>query len=55
MALGEYYDDSETTPLKERVELQNEKLKQTVLYAYEHSQAAKKLLDWAGVKPSEIL
>ncbi len=54
MAVGEYYDDSETMSLEERTELQNKKLKQTVNYAYEHSAAAKKLLDGAGIKPSDI-
>jgi len=54
MALSEYYDDSETIPTEKRKKLQDEKLRQAVLYAYEHSPAARKLLDGAGVKPSEI-
>jgi len=54
MAIDEYYDDSETMSLKERTELQNKKLNQVVCHAYKHAPAAKKLLDGAGIKPSDI-
>jgi len=54
MALGEYYDDLETISPEERKKLQDEKLRQIIDYAYKHSPAAKKLLDEAGVKPSDI-
>jgi len=52
---GQYFDDSETLPPHEREKSQNQRLKDAIEYAYEHSSAARNLLDFAGVKPSQIL
>jgi phenylacetate-CoA ligase len=49
---GPYFDDSESIPPQQREEIQNRKLAETVDYAYNHSRAAKNLLDFVGVKPS---
>ena len=52
---GEYFDDSDTIPPRQREKTQNEKLQEFIEYAYEHSSAARNLLDFAGIKPSQIL
>ncbi len=49
---GRYFDDSESRPLQQREEIKNRKLAATIEYAYDHSRAAKNLLDFVGIKPS---
>jgi len=51
---GEFFDALETmTPLA-RARYQSHKLKETVVYAYEHAPAVKKLFAKAGVAPGQI-
>lgn len=50
----EYFDELEVMPVDIRHKYQNEKLSQTVEYAYKHAPAARQLLDKADVSPSRI-
>ena len=50
----EFFDELEVMPAETRENYQNEKLSQTVDYAYHNSPAAKELFDEAGVSPNQI-
>ncbi|MDD4924347.1 MAG: AMP-binding protein [Dehalococcoidales bacterium] len=50
----EYFDELETMSAEERKEYSNNKLAETVANAYKNAPAAKRILDNAGVSPSQI-
>ncbi|MFH1662920.1 MAG: AMP-binding protein [Chloroflexota bacterium] len=50
----EYFDELEVMTADARQKYQNEMLAQTIENAYRHTQAARDLLDRAGIKPSQI-
>jgi len=50
----EFFDELEAMPAEARREYQNERLSQTVDYAYHNAPAAKELFDKAGVSPAQI-
>lgn len=53
--MTEYFDKAkETMPYKERQQYYNEKVKETINYAYENSRFIKRHFDNAGIKPDEI-
>lgn len=51
---GEFFDALETMSPAARAQYQARKLRQTILYAYEHAPAAKKLFAKAGIGPEQI-
>jgi len=50
----ELFDELEVMPIETREKYQNEKLSQTIDYAYHNSPAATELFDKAGVSPNQI-
>ena len=50
----EFFDELEIMPTEAREKYQNERLFQTVDYAYHNAPAAKELFDKAGVSPNQI-
>ncbi len=51
---GEFFDELETMPPKVREEYLNQRLAQTVEYAYRNAPAARALFDQAGLIPQQI-
>lgn len=49
-----YFDDLETMPVSQRERYLNQKLAETVKYAYENAPAARQIMDDAGIDPSAI-
>jgi phenylacetate-CoA ligase len=52
---GPYFDESESMSSEAREKYQNQKLKETLLHAYQYSSAARNLLDFVGISPDQIL
>jgi phenylacetate-CoA ligase len=52
---GQYFDELETMSPEAREKYQNQKLKETIEYAYQHSSAARNLLDFVGISPNGIV
>jgi phenylacetate-CoA ligase len=50
----EFFDELETMSPAARAQYQARKLRETILYAYQHAPAVKKLLDKAGVSPNRV-
>ena len=50
----EFFDELETMSAKTREKYLNQRLSQTVDHAYHHASAVKKILDEAGISPSQI-
>jgi phenylacetate-CoA ligase len=50
----EFYDRLETMSAAARTRYQNRKLRETVLHAYQHAPAVKKIFDRAGISPDGI-
>jgi phenylacetate-CoA ligase len=51
---GDFFDELEVMPPKTRRAYLNQKLAETIDYAYHHAPAAHEILDKAGVSPSQI-
>jgi len=51
---SEFFDKLEIMSAETRVKYQNEKLSQTVDYAYRHAPATKEIFDKAGVSPAQV-
>jgi len=51
---SEFFDKLEIMSAETRVKYQNEKLSQTVDYAYRHAPATKEIFDKAGVSPAQL-
>jgi phenylacetate-CoA ligase len=51
---GDFFDELEVMPPKTRRAYLNQKLVETIDYAYHHAPAAHEILDKAGVSPSQI-
>jgi phenylacetate-CoA ligase len=50
----EFFDKLETMSPAARAQYQNRKLRETVLHAYQHAPAAKKIFDKAGISPDQV-
>jgi phenylacetate-CoA ligase len=50
----EFFDELETMSVGARAQYQNRKLRETVLHAYQHAPAVKKIFDKAGVSPDQV-
>jgi len=51
---GEYFDELETMPRREREQYLNGRLRRAVTRACRHAPAVREMLDKAGIKPSQI-
>jgi len=51
---GGFFDDLEIMPVGKREGYLNQKLAETIDYAYHHAPSAKEIMDRAGVSPSQI-
>ena len=54
MSNSDFFDELETMSLETRKEYLDQRLSQTIDYAYRNAPAAKAILDRAGITPADI-